>query len=213
MDILIVFGSTYGNTEDAAYAIAEAFEGAAGLELMTVDLADVHSRVVEVSQLVPSDLEGAALVVLGASTWDFGELQADWDVCLDDVAALDWRGKRIALFGQGDQFVYEDTYMDALGTIAERLEPLGARRFGSWPAEGYGPVSSRALRGDHFVGLALDEDNQADQTRGRILAWVRQLAGEVAADATEHPGREAGAAAPPSNDPSNDPSNSVLEPA
>ena len=156
--------------------------GAAGLRLTEVTLEDVDTRVLDVSQFKEPDLEDTDLVLLGASTWDFGELQADWDVCLDEVATFDWNGRRVALFGQGDQMVYEDTYMDALGTIAERLEPRGARLLGAWPAAGYGTVTSRALRGDHFVGLALDEDNQHDQTKGRIDTWVRGLADALADD-------------------------------
>lgn len=180
MNILIVYGSTYGNTEDAAYKIADAFMGAAGLRLTEVTLEDVGTRVLDVSQFKESDLQDVDLVLLGASTWDFGQLQADWDVVLDEIATFDWRGRRVALFGQGDQMVYEDTYLDALGTIAERLEPRGARLFGAWPAAGYAGVTSRALRGDHFVGLALDEDNEHDATKERIDTWVRALADAVA---------------------------------
>jgi flavodoxin len=47
-----------------------------------------------------------------------------------------------------------------------------------WPVEGYSFDASAAVEGDHFVGLALDDDNEAAQTPQRISAWVKQLIGE-----------------------------------
>ncbi|MFW5829724.1 MAG: hypothetical protein ACOCXA_05635 [Planctomycetota bacterium] len=36
-------------------------------------------------------------------------------------------------------------------------------------------ILSRALDGDHFVGLALDLDNQAELSDERLEAWAGQL--------------------------------------
>jgi flavodoxin I len=41
--------------------------------------------------------------------------------------------------------------------------------------EGYTFESSRAQRGNEFVGLPLDQENQARMTAGRVKNWVEQL--------------------------------------
>ncbi len=43
--------------------------------------------------------------------------------------------------------------------------------------EGYEFESSRAQRGDKFIGLAIDYENQGSMNKERIAAWVEQLKG------------------------------------
>ena len=40
---------------------------------------------------------------------------------------------------------------------------------------GYDHDASKAQKGDQFVGLALDEDNQPELSADRIKAWVTGL--------------------------------------
>ncbi|HLU83568.1 MAG TPA: hypothetical protein VKZ43_09215, partial [Trueperaceae bacterium] len=44
---------------------------------------------------------------------------------------------------------------------------------------GYDFTASLALEGQHFVGLALDDDNQDALTVMRIGTWVEQVLDEV----------------------------------
>jgi len=46
-------------------------------------------------------------------------------------------------------------------------------------ADGYTHTASAAQRGDKFVGLALDEMNEADKTADRIAAWTAQVKAEA----------------------------------
>ena len=43
----------------------------------------------------------------------------------------------------------------------------------------YTHTASAAQRGDRFVGLALDEMNEADKTADRIAAWTAQVKAEA----------------------------------
>ena len=43
----------------------------------------------------------------------------------------------------------------------------------------YTHTASAAQRGDKFVGLALDEMNEADKTADRIAAWTAQVKAEA----------------------------------
>ncbi|MBD1857916.1 MULTISPECIES: hypothetical protein [Leptolyngbya] len=40
---------------------------------------------------------------------------------------------------------------------------------------GYEHSQSKAVRGNPFCGLAIDEDNPSDLTDDRVQAWVTQL--------------------------------------
>ena len=49
---------------------------------------------------------------------------------------------------------------------------------GSWPADDYDFISSRALVNDEFVGLVLDQENQKILTEARLEAWLKCIAPE-----------------------------------
>lgn len=49
---------------------------------------------------------------------------------------------------------------------------------GYWPTDGYDFNDSKAVRNGKFVGLAIDEDNQADLTESRVENWSTQVKSE-----------------------------------
>ena len=118
-------------------------------------------------------------LILGVPTWFDGELPNYWDEFIPELEELDLSKKTFAVFGLGDQKGYPENYCDAIGILVEVLEKCGATIVGKIPAAGYNFESSRALRGDHFVGLPLDQENQAKLTGERITRWVEQLKTEM----------------------------------
>ncbi|NRA24521.1 MAG: flavodoxin, partial [Oleispira sp.] len=54
-------------------------------------------------------------------------------------------GKKVALYGLGDQFGYGDFFIDAVGWLHEIIQPMGADIKGYWPVNGYEFTESRAL--------------------------------------------------------------------
>lgn len=117
--------------------------------------------------------------ILSAPTWFDGELPNYWDEFVPELEEMDLSNKTFAIFGLGDQKGYPENYCDAIGILAEILEHCGARVIGHWPVEGYVFESSRAQRGNMFVGLALDQENQARMTQQRVDAWVSALKQEM----------------------------------
>jgi len=120
-------------------------------------------------------------VIFGISTWDFGELQEDWESHWDDIDAVNLAGKTIALFGMGDQQGYGQWFQDALGMLHAKIAPQGVHFIGLWPnSSDYEFEASKALTEDkaHFVGLALDEDSQYDKSDVRIATWIEQILNE-----------------------------------
>ncbi len=155
----IFYGSTTGVTEDIANRIAEKIDGA---EVFNID-GNVD------------ELENYDVLLLGTSTWGFGDLQDDWQAVLEDLANLNLAGKKVAYFGSGDQGTFSDTFMDGMAIINEEISKTGATVIGNTSTEGYEFNESRAVEGDKFLGLALDEVNQSDLTDERIDAWVEQI--------------------------------------
>lgn len=167
MKIALIYGSTTGNTEDVAEKIQENLNGH---EVQLFDVADA------------SPAEGCVFdrIIMGIPTWDYGEIQSEWEDVWDELDDLDLSGKRIALFGLGDQIGYGDWFLDAMGLLHDKLVECGAEMVGYWPNEGYDFTASVALTPDkkQFVGLALDEDCQSELTDERVNKWCQQVLAE-----------------------------------
>jgi flavodoxin II len=117
-------------------------------------------------------------LILGISTWDFGEIQEDWNEIWDQIGGVTLNGKTVALFGLGDQEGYGEWYLDAMGMLHDELKKSGANIIGYWPKDdSYEFEASKALTedGSQFVGLALDEDSQYELSDDRIATWVEQI--------------------------------------
>ncbi|MGH1337438.1 MAG: flavodoxin [Aureispira sp.] len=114
-------------------------------------------------------------LILGLSTWYDGELQSDWDEFFEQFQEIDFTHKKVALFGLGDQEGYGEFFVDGIGIIGEVVLKNGGTIFGKWPVKGYEYEASKAVQEQHFLGLAIDEDNQPEQTDERLEQWVAQL--------------------------------------
>jgi flavodoxin I len=171
----LFFGSDEGNTEQVAYRIQKR------LGENVVDVMDIA----DVTQLEFADYDK---IILGIPTWDFGQIQSDWEEFWDDIAAVDFSGKTVALFGLGDQFGYGDYFLDAMGMLHDVIIQSGPDIIGHWSTEGYEFDASKAeIPGvGKFVGLALDEDQQENLSAERLNRWCAQIHGEFGLDTPLH---------------------------
>ncbi|AWL11007.1 Flavodoxin [Saliniradius amylolyticus] len=165
-------GLFYGSSTCYTEMAAEKIQAQLGEELV-----DIHN----IKDVPLKDAEGYDILIFGISTWDFGELQEDWESSWEDIRDLNLEGKVVALYGLGDQIGYTDWFQDALGMLHDELSILGVHFIGYWPNQGYEFAQSKALTedGDYFVGLSLDDENQFEQTDDRIQQWVNQLVDEM----------------------------------
>lgn len=163
----LIYGSDDGNTE----AIAHRIQARLGEE--NVDVLDV-------SDVTQMDFASYDQLILGIPTWDFGQIQSDWEDFWDDVKEVGFEGKTVALFGLGDQFGYGDFFLDAMGMLHDVIVENGAKIVGHWPVEGYEFDASKALiEGESlFVGLGIDEDQQPELSASRLNKWVSQISHE-----------------------------------
>lgn len=173
MKIGLFYGSTTCYTEMAAEKIKSKLD-----ELFGLDMVDMYN-IKDVGLAKVSDYQW---LIFGISTWDFGELQEDWEAQWQDVENLELSGKTLALFGLGDQEGYAEWFQDALGMLHDLCLQQGAAPIGYWPnSSDYEFEGSKALTEDksHFVGLALDDETQYDQSEQRIEDWCQQLLTEL----------------------------------
>lgn len=165
----LFFGSDEGNTERVAQLIQQRL----GEDCLNIyDIADV-------TQLEFAEYKH---IILGIPTWDFGQIQSDWEEFWEDINAVDFSHKTVALFGLGDQFGYGDYFLDAMGMLHDVVVANGAHVVGHWSTEGYDYDASKAeVAGQPlFVGLAIDEDQQEELTDTRVDQWCEQIKREFA---------------------------------
>jgi len=162
MKIGLFYGSDTGNTEEVAEKIANSI-GKEKVEMLSIGDAS------------NTDIEKYDLLIFGTSTWYDGELQSEWEDFLPNLDEIDFTDKTVALFGLGDQFTYGDWFVDGIGIIYDIIIEKGAKVVGEWPTDEYDFDESVAERDGTFVGLALDEDNEYEQTDDRIERWLKLI--------------------------------------
>lgn len=174
MKIAIFYGSTTCYTEMVAEKIQAFLQ--ADPQWANAEIALHNIKTTPLSRM-----QAYEVLILGISTWDFGELQEDWEAHWSEIADVDLTGKIIAIYGMGDQIGYSEWFVDAMGMLDEAIAPQQLQRIGFWPTEGYDFIKSKAVTpdGEWFVGLALDEENQYDLTDDRLLQWTGQLCEEI----------------------------------
>jgi len=161
----VYYSTSTGNTETVCGYIAEA--------VGTEDWADIGDA-------EDDDVTGADALIIGAPTWHTGadteRSGTTWDDWLySTLPNLDLTGKKVAVFGVGDQASYSDNYCDAAGELYDLFEAKGCKMYGLTPTDGYDHTESKAIRDDKFCGLMCDEDNQYDMSEDRAKAWIAQL--------------------------------------
>lgn len=169
--IAIYFGTDTGRTRRIAKLIAQ-------------KLGDKALAPANIGRTSVEDFLAHDTLILGTPTYGEGELpglstglsQESWEEFLPRLQGRDMRGKTVALFGLGDQDKYANEFVDAMILIHDAVVDCGARVVGAWPAAGYDFKASRALIDGRFLGLALDQVNQAALTEARIAAWLLDLA-------------------------------------
>lgn len=161
-------GLFYGSSTCYTEMVAERIQ-----TILGKDRVDLHN----IANTDLNLLDNYDFLLFGIPTWDYGELQEDWDDRWEDLDDLNLSNKTCAIFGLGDQLGYADWFQDAVGYLYHKLLSVDANLVGEWPNEGYTYNESKALNETqtHFVGLPLDDENQAGLTEERLQLWLKQI--------------------------------------
>ena len=114
--VIVIYGSTTGNTEILAKGVVEGLKRS-GIEAMVKNVTEAG-----VNELLDYDV-----IVLGSSTWGEGELQDDFLDFYDKMGSVSLTKKKAAVFGTGDKEGYPDTYCEAVNILEDRLKECGAK--------------------------------------------------------------------------------------
>jgi flavodoxin I len=168
----VFFGTDSGTTRLIAKKIARALKRRVGDELV--------AKPVNINRVTPEEMLLHNSLILGTPTYGEGVLpgkasrnsEESWLEFLPGLQGQDFTGKRIALYGLGDQEEYPETFLDAMRDLYEAFADVGAELIGTSPVDGFTFKQSRAVEQDQFIGLALDQHLQHLLTDQRIEAWL-----------------------------------------
>lgn len=159
--IAILYGTSGGNTESVAVRIKS----------MLNDQADIYN----VENVSIETIQPYQYLILGASTTGIGDLQDDWEGFLPSFSSrMDFSNKTVAIFGLGDSASFSSSYAESIYVLHDELKDK-VKIVGKIADEGYTYDDSLAVVDGKWLGLALDEDNEYDETEERLTMWVDQL--------------------------------------
>jgi flavodoxin I len=161
----LFYGSSTGNTEAVSFQMKEEIDSRDNWS------AEVHN----IGATSPEKMLEYDYMIMGIPTWNTGELQDDWDIFLPNFGNMDMSGKKVAMFGLGDQNGYGYNFLDALGLLADEVLKANGFVLGMWKTEKYEYEESKAEIEDHFMGLGVDQEGQNEMTTQRIKDWVKQV--------------------------------------
>ena len=166
--IAVIYGSTTGNTSDVAVKVEKI-------------LGEEHTELFDVKDVGLEIIDAFDRFIFAIPTWDYGEVQEDWEEVWEALDAFDFSGKTAAFIGLGDQLGYSEWFLDAMGMLHDKVVAQGGDVVGHWSTEGYEFDESKALTDDgkFFIGLALDEDTQRELTDDRLALWCEQIKPEM----------------------------------
>ena len=166
----IIFGTDSGTTRLIAKKIAS-------------KLGDLADKPININRIGIADLLKYDALIIGTPTYGVEQLpgvstgiaNGSWEDFLPQLEGADLSGKVIALYGLGNQDKYSDRFVDSMYYLYDVLKQRGATFIGGWDTEGYSFDASRAVIDGKFVGLVLDQNNQAILTDQRIDTWLEQI--------------------------------------
>ena len=165
--IAIFFGPLNGSVHRVAKMVASKI----GPE--TVDL-------IHITEASSADLEKYTKIIFGISTvgkdsWQQKFDNTDWSHFFPIVAAFNFTGKKVAIFGLGDHITYAYHFVDSIGLLGKVVQKQGGEIFGRVSTVGYTFQDSDAIVEGQFIGLPVDEDFEPELTEERVSVWIDSL--------------------------------------
>jgi len=166
----LIYWPKKGNVESTAAKIAAHFEKD------TIDVFTISE--LDVNKLSEYDFLIFGGSTIGADNWEDVHT-SKWYSFFEALKAINLDGKAAAIYGLGDQVLYPDHFVDGMAIIRDELVASGAKVTGKWPVQGYEHTDSKSEEDGHFIGLALDDDQQPELSNERIDKWVSMLKTEL----------------------------------
>lgn len=114
-------------------------------------------------------------LILVSPTYSVGELHATWMRNLDKLENFDFTGKVVGLVGLGNQLAFGESFCGGLRFLYNLVLKKGGKVVGLTSIDGYHFEETEILVDNKFMGLVLDEINQASKTPERIDKWLQEI--------------------------------------
>ncbi len=163
MSIAIIYSFTSNKTAKAGEKIVSGFGKSLKLDVVNAD------------DLTEEKFLAYDQLILGVPTWFDGELPHYWDEFVPAMEEMEMKGKKVAIYGLADQVGYPENFADGVGILARLLRDRGAEIVGQTAIDNYTFESSHAIENGQFLGLVLDQENQARLSKKRIENWLEDL--------------------------------------
>lgn len=173
MKAALIYWPKGGSVEKATERIYNRFHLTFGLPMDRFELGDVTPE-----KLAGYDLFFVGGSTVGADSWQdayAGEKWGPFNTNVKENYPDLFKGKKVALYGLGDQILYPEDFVNDMALLKKRFEELGAVIIGSYFDSNYEFSDSAAFDGESFVGLALDEVNQDDLSETRVENWLAAI--------------------------------------
>ena len=158
----LFYDSETGNTEALVGVISEKFGDG-----------EIESK--SVWDESPESFKNYKAMIFATPTVGEGDLPEGWQRLLDQMSEGDLSDLTVGLIALGDQYTYGDEFVNALGDLYDTVKKLGANVVGFWSTDGYDFEETTSIRDGKFPGLVLDEDNQSEETDGRLDTWLGEV--------------------------------------
>ncbi|MCD5425767.1 MAG: flavodoxin [Methanosarcinaceae archaeon] len=112
---IIIYGTTTGNTEELTEYVTDGIKEG-GLDVTVTEVTDA-----EINKLNDFDI-----IVLGCPTWNYGEIQDDFIEFYENMSKENFGGKKVAVFGPGDNDEHSETFCEAINLLEAKLKECGA---------------------------------------------------------------------------------------
>lgn len=121
------------------------------------------------------DMKNYKNLILVAPSYGVGDLQDDWENAYSMFKEIDFTGKKVALLGLGNQYAFGESFVGAIKILYDSIIANGGEIIGFTDDKGYHYEESESVINGKFIGLAIDEVNQAEKTPERIENWVSDI--------------------------------------
>lgn len=114
-------------------------------------------------------------LILVTPTYGVGEAHAAWMNNLKKLEEIDFTGKIVGLVGLGNQFAFGESFCGGIRHLYNIVIKNGGKVVGFTSTDGYHYEDTTIVENGRFIGLALDEENQASLTPKRIENWIVEV--------------------------------------
>ena len=169
--IVLLYWGKGGNVENTANKVYNMFNPE------IIDMFDVVSF--DTNTLGNYDLMILGHSTIGAENWGDAIPDNEWNKFFRSIESKGDCNIIAASFGLGNQILYPDHFVDALGIYKDEMDKLKIKIIGKWSSVDYKFSDSDGEKDGLFYGLALDVDNEMKLSEKRIAIWTAEIKKEM----------------------------------